>query len=411
MGRPEQQVNVRFAPLAPGHRRLYPGHVRRFAPIAATLTVTAALSLTACGANPSPPAGLVSVSNGGCGASWHVAGPGPYTFQIYNAAAEEGDVDLINPASGAVYAEVEMLGPGTTSAMRLDIGSGRYAFRCSFEDYDPFNGPTETVAGHTAGTAGIVPVTQDDLLTPAKQYTAYVSGGLAVLAADTATLLADVRGQNLAKAKAGWLTAHLQYERLGAAYDAFGDFDAEIDGRPDGLAGGVASAQWTGFYRLEYGLWHGQGWPELTSVARTLDADVLALRKAWPNGPDMQIQLLDLGLRAHEIIENALQFQLSDHDDYGSGSTLATTAANITGDEELLTLLHPLLVTRYAQLPAVYTWLDRLQWLLEKYGYQNGRWLSVASLPATAREQLDSACDQALEELAPIATITEPRGV
>ncbi len=247
--------------------------------------MTAGLLLAACGSS-APPANLISVSNGGCGGSWHVARPGPYTFQIYIAAAEEGDIDLVNPASGAIYAEVEMLGPGTTSPLRLDMGSGQYAFRCSFEDFDPFNGPTETVGGHTGGNPGIVPVTQDDLLQPAKEYTAYVSKGLVTLATETGTLLGDVRAGNLTQAKAAWLTAHLQYERLGAAYDAFGDFDDEIDGRPDGLAGGVNSAQWTGFYRLEYGLWHGQSERTLTTVATTLDKDVLALAegRAGPTG-------------------------------------------------------------------------------------------------------------------------------
>ena len=250
--------------------------VRRTAPIAATLTLTAGLLLAACGSG-APPANLISVSNGGCGGSWHVAKPGPHTFQIYNAAAEEGDITLVNPASGAVYAEVEMLGPGTTSPMQLDVGSGQYAFRCSFEDFDPINGPTETVSGHTAGSQGIVPVTQDDLLLPAKEYHTYVNQGLATLATETGTLLADVRAGNLTKARADWLTAHLQYERLGAAYGTFGSFDDEIDGRADGLAGGVTSAQWTGFYRLEYGLWHGQRAAELTPVTSTLDKDVLAL--------------------------------------------------------------------------------------------------------------------------------------
>ena len=98
-------------------------NVRRAA-LSAALAVSAGLLLAACGSS-APPANLISVSNGGCGGSWHVAEPGPYTFQIYNAAAEEGDVDLVNPASGAIYAEVEMLGPGTTSPLRLDMGSGR----------------------------------------------------------------------------------------------------------------------------------------------------------------------------------------------------------------------------------------------------------------------------------------------
>jgi iron uptake system component EfeO len=377
-------------------------HVRRLA-LAAALAMSAGL-LAACG-GPATPAGLISVSNGGCGGSWHLASPGWHTFQIYNAAAEGAEVDLVNPANGAVYAEVEALGPGTASPMRLDVGSGSYAFRCLFEDFDPITGPTVTVSGQASGTPAILPMTNDDLYGPEREYHAYVAAGLNTLASQVGAVAADVRGGNLGGAKAAWLTAHLTYERLGAAYDAFGPYDLQIDGRPDGLAGGVDSPQWTGFYRLEYGLWHGQGRAELTGVADTLARDVNALRAAWPS---TEIELLDLGLRTHEILENALEFQLTGHDDYGSGSTLATTGANITGTLELLAVLHPVLAARYTALPAVYTWLDRLQALLAQER-PNGQWVPVAQLSLTARQQIDAACSQALEELAPIAVITEPR--
>ncbi len=122
----------------------------------------------------------------------------------------------------------------------------------------------------------------------------------------------------------------------------------------------------------------------------------------------MEIDLLDIGLRTHEILENALQFQLTGHDDYGSGTTLATTAANITGTEELLTILHPLLVPRYAGLPQVYRWLARLQDLLHAQ-HHGGSWTPVSKLSMIAREQIDAAASQSLEDLAPIAVITEPR--
>ena len=378
-------------------------NVRRAA-LSAALAVFAGL-LAACGGS-GPPANVISVSNGSCGGGWHVAGPGWYTFQIVDAAAEGGEVDLINPANGAVYAEVDGLGPGTSSPMRLDVGSGSYAFRCLFDDYDPMTGPTLTVGGHTRGTPAILPITGNDLLVPAKEYHSYATVGLSTLASQVGALAADVRSGNIGAAKAAWLPAHLTYERLGAAYDSFGDFDQEIDGRPDGLIGGVSSPQWTGFYRLEYGLWHGQSAGELTGVANTLAANVGALQQSWPA---TEINLLDIGLRTHEILENALEFQLSGHDDYGSGTTLATTQANITGTLELLSILHPLLVTRYAALPAVYTWLDRLNALLAAAKTPTGQWIPAAQLTASSREQIDSACSQALEELAPIAAITEPR--
>jgi iron uptake system component EfeO len=370
----------------------------------AALAVAAGV-LTACSGG-APPANLISVSNGGCGSSLHLAGPGWQTFQIENSSSESAEIDLINPANGAIYAEVEGLGPGTTGPMRLDMGSGSYAFRCLFDDYDPMTGPTTVVGGHVRGTPAILPVTDNDLLAPAREYHAYVAVGLNTLVSQTDAVAADVRSGNLGAARNAWLPAHLSYERLGAAYDSFGTFDDEIDGRPDGLPGGVGSPQWTGFYRLEYGLWHGQSARELTGVANRLDADVRALRTSWPS---TEISLLDIGLRTHEILENALEFQLSGHDDYGSGSTLATTQANIEGTLELLAILHPLLVVRYTGLPAVYTWLGRLQRLLNQTKMPNGSMVPAARLSTSQREQIDAACSQALEELAPIAVITEPR--
>jgi iron uptake system component EfeO len=290
--------------------------------------------------------------------------------------------------------------------MRLNVGSGAYAFRCLFEDFGAITGPTVTVGGHARGTPAILPITTNDLLAPARTYHGWVAAGLDTLAGQTATLAADVRGGNLGRAKADWLTAHLTYERLGAAYDAFGDFDGEIDGTTEGLDGGVNSPDWTGFYRLEYGLWHGQSARQLTGVANKLVTDVRGLRAAWPA---MEIDLLDMGLRTHEIMENALQFQLTGHDDYGSGTTLATVGANIAGTRELLTVLHPLLAPRYAGLPAVSTWLDRLQSRLDQAKRPNGGWIPVSALSPSLREQINAAASQSLEELSPIAAITEPR--
>jgi len=368
------------------------------------IAAIAAAALAACGGAAAP--GAISVSTASCGGDWHLARPGWHTFQVRNDSTGGAEIDLVNPASNAVYAEIANFGPGTTAPMRLNVGSGAYAFRCLFDDQDPMTGRTVTVPGHAKGTPAVEPVTYNQLTPLAIRYQAYTAAGLDTLATQAAALQAAVAQGHLAAAKRAWLTAHLTYERLGAAYDAFGDFDGEINS-PAGRSG-VHSSQWTGFYRLEYGLWHGQPARELIPVAATLTKDVLALRKAWPG---MQVAQLDVGLRTHEILENALQFQLTGADDYGSGTTLATTEANITGTRELLTLLHPLLVPRYAALPDTERWLDRLQSLLEKQQRTDGSWVPVASLPPDAREQINAACSQALQLLAPIADITEPRNI
>jgi iron uptake system component EfeO len=374
---------------------------------AAAASAVLVAAVTACGGSPAASLSsstAISFNDGSCGGAWQLASPGWHTFEITNNADYGAEVDLTNPANGAVYDELQNIGPGTTAPMRLDVGSGKYAFLCEVEDFDPVKGPTVIVAGHRAGTPAILPITYNDLYPLAKAYARYTEAGLQVLASQTATLAADVGAGNLAAAKSEWLTAHLQYETLGAAYDAFGAYDDEIDGRADPV--GTSSPNWTGFYRLEYGLWNGQPASELTPVADTLNTDVDELLAWWPS---QQIPLVDIGLRTHEILENALEYQLTGHDDYGSGTTLATTLANIQGTRYLLSLLHPLLAPRYPQLPQVYAELNLLQSLIEKEQLPNGSWVPVSALPTAAHQAIDAACGQVLQELAPIASIAEPR--
>ena len=398
--------------LMSGNVRAWPYRGRRAVAIVAWLGAggLAAGLLGGCGsgAGAGPAANLISVTSAGCGGRWSPAAPGWHTFHIENNSIQAAEVDLINPANGAIYAEIEGLGPGTTRPMTVNVGSGSYAFRCLEEDTDPVTGSTVRIGGHVRGAAAVLPVTTNDLIQPARRYHTYVTAGLAVLARQTAKLAADVRSGNLAAARKDWLPAHLTYETLGAAYGTFGPFDDEIDGRPDGLADGVGSARFTGFYRLEYGLWHGQSAQELAAPANQLAGYVRSLRSQWPS---MEIDLLDLGLRTHEILENALEFQLTGHADYGSGTTLATVAANITGTRELLTILHPLLSVRYPGLPSVYTWLSRLQTLVQAQRKPDGTWTPAGQLSDTSRQAIDAAAGQALQVLAPIAVMTEPRRV
>jgi iron uptake system component EfeO len=381
-----------------GTRRL------RVAAQIAAVGAALAASLTGCSSGGGRPSNAISVSSSQCGGTWSVSGPGWHTIQISNQGTSGAEIDLVDPANGAVYAEIENTGPGTVNPIDIDFGSGKYALLCLFNDFSPLQGSTVTVAGHASGTPAVLPVTYNDLIPLAKTYAAAEETAIKLMASETATLATAVRDGNLATARRDWLTAHLQYESLGDAYDAFGNFDTEIDGRADAV--GVTSPRWTGFFRLEYGLWHGQSLASLVPVANTLNRYVDQLVAWWPT---QQVPLADLGRRAHEVIENALEFQLTGHDDYGSGSTLASTLAAITASRALLALLHPLLAPRYPGLPALYSGLNLLQSLLEKERLPNGWWVPVSALPSATRQAIDAACGQLLQELAPIASITAPR--
>lgn len=192
---------------------------------------------------------------------------------------------------------------------------------------------------------------------------------------------------------------------MGAAYDAFGDADRAINGTDAGLPGGVHDKDFTGFHRVEYGLWHGESATGLRAPAAALLKAVTALRDDWAG---TRMDPAQLGLRAHEILENTVQFELTGRTDYGSGSNLATARANLDGTEQVLARLRPVLAGRYAGLSGLRGALDRARRTLDGFGH-DGTWTPPAGLSRRQREHVDAVLGDLVERLAPVATLCDPR--
>lgn len=381
---------------------------RRSLTIGGSVVVAAAAVVTGVlvwpPADPAPAAaanpGLVTAGTSNCGKGW-TPHAGDQTLQVVNRGTAPADVAVIAVPSGAIYGEIEGLGVGVTRPVRVVLGGGDFAIRCGVEDVSPVTGPTVHVAG-PAGAPGIVPVTANDLSAPLRQYHDYVAAGLTTLVGKTTALRDAVRAGDLGRARSAWLPAHLAYLRLGAAYGAFGDADAKIDGGPGGLPRGVADPGFTGFRRLERGLWHGEPAARLAPVAAALLTDVTALRASFPR---TQIDPRDLGLRAHEIMEDASRDTLTGGADQGSGSELAELSAELDSTRELVTVLRPVLTTRYPALSDVDKGMTRLAALLS--GARP--YPPLAAVPRADRERLNGAVGDLVEKLAPVAVICEPR--
>ena len=95
-----------------------------------------------------------------------------------------------------------------------------------------------------------------------------------------------------------------------------------------------------------------------------------------------------MGLRAHEIVENAEQFELTGRTDYGSGTDLATANANIDGTREILALLRPLLTARDPRLAALDRDARPHRDAPEGPG-PGGTWTPLADLTRGQREQVE----------------------
>jgi iron uptake system component EfeO len=325
---------------------------------------------------------------------------------VHNTDSVTMEVELVDPASHGIYQEIESLAPGTSRSFHLVLGNGRYAFTCLPDGADLETGPSVTIKdGPAQGATAIAPVDETVLAPAVKTYRAHVAAGLTTLAASVGSLRTALGSGDRSRAQKAWLIAQLAYNRLGAAYDTFGDSADAIDGMPDGLPDGVHDKDWTGLRRIEYGLWHNESMPALAGLGTRLASDVAGLHRDFDKE---RTDPNDLPLRSHEILENTLQFELSGTEDQGAHAELAVMSANLDGTRMVLDAIGPEIQPRYPAWPTVQSELAGLKKLVDSY-HKGGRWAPLQSLSTHDREELDGKLGRLLEDLAPIAAIGEVR--
>jgi iron uptake system component EfeO len=325
---------------------------------------------------------------------------------LHNSGITPSEVEIVESPSGAVFGDIEGLASGATRTLRVELGSGDYAVRCVPDGIQAITGPTVHIPGDHRVAGGVRPVTKNDLTGPLNDYRRFVASGLAALSTEVAALDAKVRAGDLDAARTAWFAAHQRFEQLGAAYGAFGDDGEAISPLPFGLRGGVRDKDFAGLRRIEYGLYHGRSAAELRPVADALVAAVAKLRKDFPS---LQQDPADLGLRAHEIMEDTSRFVLTGRADQGSGSELATVNANLIGTRAVLSSLRPVLTGRYTELSTMDAKLTRLATVLTNLRGTDGNWPRWAAMNTRQRESVNGAVGDALESLAPVAAICQQR--
>jgi high-affinity iron transporter len=351
------------------------------------------------GSNSGPP--RIAISDNGCAPNWPVPGSGRTIFDIQNTSPHTVfSVQLIDAANANVYGKLDLVAPQTTVPLDVVLPPGSYSFRCLGSDGYTYNSKVERVSGPRVSTQAFMPVTPLELAGAMQTYRLSLRPVMKRLVLDTDQLTDAVRAGRLTAARTLWLPAHLDYSRLGVAYGTFGKFNDEINGRPLGLVGGVHDAHFQGFLRLEYGLWHGQPRPELERVAVALDRTVHTLARQFQTFTMLNWTNTDLPLRAHEILENTLQFELTGETNEGSNTNLATAWANVQGEGLALNALKPLLRPRDPRLLAsATTAVTHLTASLAAFEQRSGRWTGLDSLTTREREQLDSSMSGLLEQL------------
>lgn len=179
-----------------------------------------------------------------------------------------------------------------------------------------------------------------ELVTPVADYKLYVSRGVDTLARDTKAFTDAVKAGDLAKAQSLYAPTRVSYEMIEPIAELFSDLDSAIDSRADDHEKKEEDPEFTGFHRIEYGLFAKKSTDGLTAFADKLMADVAELQtriKGLTIPPDKMIA------GAAALIEEIAATKISGEEDRYSHTDLWDFQANIDGAKKIVDLLRPLM--------------------------------------------------------------------
>ncbi|HWX50952.1 MAG TPA: iron uptake system protein EfeO [Roseomonas sp.] len=200
-----------------------------------------------------------------------------------------------------------------------------------------------------AGAARAAAVSPLELAAPIAQYKLYVIGEVRQLVERTRAFTGAVKAGDLQKAQALYAPTRVHYERIEPLAELFSDLDAAIDSRADDHAEAEKDSGFTGFHRIEYGLFAQKSTEGLAPFADKLLADVQELQtriQGLTTPPEKVVG------GAAALVEEVAATKISGEENRYSGADLSDFQANIDGSKKIVDLLRPLLTKADAPLLA-----------------------------------------------------------
>lgn len=179
-----------------------------------------------------------------------------------------------------------------------------------------------------------------DLVQPIADYKIYVQENLDILVKDTKAFTDAIKAGELEKAKELYPCSRVAYEKIEPIAELFADLDASIDSRADDHENGEKSEDFTGFHRLEYGLFAQNTTEGLAPYADKLYTDVLELQKRVK---DLTVPPEKVVGGAAALLEEVAATKISGEEDRYSHTDLWDFKANVDGAQKIVELFKPLL--------------------------------------------------------------------
>ncbi|HWI74567.1 MAG TPA: iron uptake system protein EfeO [Baekduia sp.] len=365
----------------------------------ATIVVTAAaLLLVACGSNDDDggsAAGTkqvaVKLTDAGCEPAQMKLEAGRTEFKVTNGGT--GRVSEFEVLSGSrILGEKENLVAGLSGSFTINLKPGQYSLACP-------GGKTAATGVLTVGGAAVATTGAGDplLKSATASYRSYVENQSKILVARVEKFAAAVKAGDVAGAKAQFASARGPYETIEPVAESFGNLDPEIDARVNDVEQGTP---WTGFHKIEQGLWVKKSTKGLEPLADKLLADVKRLQTKTKG---LTYQPEELANGANGLLDEVSASKITGEEDRYSHTDLYDFAANVEGSETAFGLLAPALkktdpaltTTIASRFDAVNAALDALK--------QGDAFPSYDTIDAAQRKKLSQLVDALAEPLSKVA--------
>jgi iron uptake system component EfeO len=222
----------------------------------------------------------------------------------------------------------------------------------------------------------------------------------------TAEFVEAVQAGEIDKAKALYAPARMHFERSEPVAALFGDLDPRIDARlADLQAVGKGTQEWTGYHRIEYGLWVEQTTTGYEAIASQLLRDTRELR-AKVETVEITAELMFIG--AVDLLNEVSISKITGEEEVYSHTDLYDFKANIEGAQKIYEIFKPRIQQKD---PRLVTLLEKkflnMHELLANYEDGTGGYKSYLALTDVDTKALSNAVNELGEPLSHMAIVME----
>ena len=262
------------------------------------------------------------------------------SFRIVNASERAVEWEILDGV--LVVEERENIAPGLSQVINATLAPGDYAITCGL-----LSNPrgtlhvTPTAASEASANARPSMVA---FIGPLSEFRVYVSRQSSVLIKAVDALSQAIGAGDLEQAQALYTPARVAYQRLAPAAQRLAELYNAINARADYFEKRESDPGFSGFHRLEYGLFDQRSTEGLAPIAQRLQADTVQLKQqllAQSLPPEQLVSIVARTL--HNLADTRAN---SGEEERYSHIDLNGFAANLEATRKVVDLLRPLLTKK-----------------------------------------------------------------